>query len=264
MQCKNYPNMIFSKDEVQKKSIPENILGVYYFLNENNDIIYIGKSINIKKRVHQHLANGRKRMLFSFKKVMIKKLHSELEALLYESQEIKKYKPIFNRKLRKIRNSISVSYKQNKYSYPFFYTHKTSSSSLFDFFSKKKALAFIDKITTQFNLCDKLNGLDKVNKACFKYQLNNCNGACVGKESIVDYQKRFDLCLAHLFDLPNDCKIIFTTNKIKTYVKIKKNQVTEFGVKGKSKHIIKYRSYDEFKIVSSFQKKIKSSKFIET
>ena len=28
-------------------------------------------------------------MLFSFKKVMIKKLHSELEALLYESQEIK-------------------------------------------------------------------------------------------------------------------------------------------------------------------------------
>ena len=264
MQCKNYPNMIFSKDEVQKKSIPENILGVYYFLDENNDIIYIGKSINIKKRIHQHLANGRKRMLFSFKKVMIKKLHSELEALLYESQEIKKYKPIFNRKLRKIRNSISVSYKQNKYSYPFFYTHKTSSSSLFDFFSKKKALAFIDKITTQFNLCDKLNGLDKVNKACFKYQLNNCNGACVGKESIVDYQKRFDLCLAHLFDLPNDCKIIFTTNKIKTYVKIKKNQVTEFGVKGKSKHIIKFRSYDEFKIVSSFQKKIKSSKLIET
>ena len=51
--------MIFSKDEVQKKSIPENILGVYYFLNENNDIIYIGKSINIKKRIHQHLVNGR-------------------------------------------------------------------------------------------------------------------------------------------------------------------------------------------------------------
>ena len=55
--------MIFSKDEVQKKSIPENILGVYYFLDENNNILYIGKSINIKKRIHQHLANGRKRLL---------------------------------------------------------------------------------------------------------------------------------------------------------------------------------------------------------
>ena len=43
-----------------------------------------------------------------------------------------------------------------------------------------------------------------------------------------------------------------------------KKIITEFGVKGKSKHIIKYRSYDEFKIVSSFQKKIKSSKLIET
>ncbi len=256
--------MIFSKDEIQKKSIPENILGVYYFLDESNNILYIGKSINIKKRIHQHLKNGRKRMLFSFKNIMIKELNSELEALLFESQEIKKYKPIFNRKLRKIRNSISVSYKQIKNSYPFFYTHKTSSSSLFDFFSKRKALAFIDKVTTQFNLCDKLNGLEKVNKACFKYQLKNCNGACIAKESVVDYQKRFDLCLAHLFDLPNDCKIIFTTNKLKTYVIIRKNQVTEFGVKGKSKHIIKYKSYDEFKIVSSFRKKIKSSKLIKT
>ena len=255
--------MIFSKDEIQKKSIPENILGVYYFLDENNNILYIGKSINIKKRIHQHLANGRKRMLFSFKKVMIKEMYSELEALLFESQEIKKYKPIYNRKLRKIRNSISVSFKQNKYSYPFFYTHKTSSSSLFDFFSKRKALAFIEKITSQFNLCDKLNGLDKVNNACFKYQLNSCNGACVEKESIVDYQKRFDLCLAHLFDLPNNCKIIITTNKLKTYVIIKKNQVTEFGVEGKSKHFIKYKSYDEFKIVSSFRKKIKSSELIK-
>ena len=137
--------MIFSKDEVQKKSIPENILGVYYFLDENNNILYIGKSINIKKRIHQHLANGRKRMLFSFKKVMIKEMYSELEALLFESQEIKKYKPIYNRKLRKIRNSISVSFKQNKYSYPFFYTHKTSSSSLFDFFSKRKSSCFYRK-----------------------------------------------------------------------------------------------------------------------
>ncbi len=255
--------MIFSKDEVQKKSIPENILGVYYFLDENNNILYIGKSINIKKRIHQHLANGRKRMLFSFKKVMIKEMYTELEALLFESQEIKKYKPIYNRKLRKIRNSISVSFKQNKYSYPFFYTHKTSSSSLFDFFSKRKALAFIEKITTQFNLCDKLNGLDKVNNACFKYQLNTCNGACVEKESIIDYQKRFDLCLTHLFDLPNNCKIIITTNKLKTYVIIKKNQVTEFGVQGKSKYFIKYRSYDEFKIVSSFRKKINSSELIK-
>lgn len=256
--------MIFSKEEIQKKLIPENILGVYYFLDENSNVIYIGKSINIKKRINQHLANGRKRMLFSFKKIMIKELHTELESLLFESQEIKKYKPIYNIKLRKTRNSISVSYKQNKYSYPFFYINKSSSSSsVFDFFSKRQALAFIEKITTQFNLCDKLNGLDKVNKTCFKYQLNTCNGACIGKESVVDYQKRFDLCLAYLFDLPNDCKIIFTTNKLKTYVIIRKNQVSEFGVIGKSKYIIKNRSYDEFKIVSSFRKKIKSSELIK-
>ena len=134
---------------------------------------------------------------------------------------------------------------------------------MFDFFSKRKAYAFIDRISTQFNLCDKLNGLDKVNRSCFKYQLNSCNGACVGEESKVDYQKRFNSCLAHLFDLPNNCEIIFTINKLKTFVIIRKNQVTEFGVKGKSKHIVKYKSYDEFKIVSSFRKKINSNELIK-
>tara|TARA_B100001109_G_C18828033_1_gene458029 strand:- start:572 stop:1348 length:777 start_codon:yes stop_codon:yes gene_type:complete len=254
--------MIFTKKEIQEKSIPENILGVYYFLDENNDIIYIGKSIDIKKRINQHLANGRKRMLFSFQKLKIKELHSELEALLFESQEIKHYKPIYNRKLRKISNSISVNFKTNGNSYPIFYVDKTSSLSLFEFLSKRKAYNFIERISTKFNLCDKLNGLDKVNKSCFKYQLKSCNGACVGKESIINYRKRFNKCLSHLFDLPNDCEIIFTINKIKTYVVIKKNQVNEFGVKGKSKHIIKYKSYDEFKIVSSFRKKIKTSELI--
>ena len=82
-------------------------------------------------------------MLFSFKKVMIKELYSELEALLFESQEIKKYKPIFNRKLRKIRNSISVSYKQNKFSYPFFIHIKHHHHHCLIFLVKEKHLPLL-------------------------------------------------------------------------------------------------------------------------
>ena len=67
-------------------------------------IIYIGKSINIKRRLNQHLKNGRKRLISSFVSLKIKKLNTELEALLLESQEIKRYKPIYNRQLRRYKD----------------------------------------------------------------------------------------------------------------------------------------------------------------
>ena len=44
------------------KEIPDNILGIYYFIDSFNNIIYIGKSINIKKRLNQHLKTGKKKI----------------------------------------------------------------------------------------------------------------------------------------------------------------------------------------------------------
>ena len=78
--------MIIKKKQLNKKTIPKNILGIYYFIDSNDKIIYIGKSNNIKKRIEQHLRNGKKRMLSIFDKLKILKLNTEIEALLYESQ----------------------------------------------------------------------------------------------------------------------------------------------------------------------------------
>ena len=47
---------ILSRSDVLKKNIPENILGVYYFLDKKDNILYIGKSIDVKKRIIQHLS----------------------------------------------------------------------------------------------------------------------------------------------------------------------------------------------------------------
>ena len=63
--------MILVKMKFKKSQLPENILGVYYFLDENNDILYIGKSINIKKLIYDHilhLVNIYKKEIFHLKK----------------------------------------------------------------------------------------------------------------------------------------------------------------------------------------------------
>ena len=42
---------MFGRSDVLNNNIPNNLLGVYYFLNQQDDIIYIGKSIDVKKRM---------------------------------------------------------------------------------------------------------------------------------------------------------------------------------------------------------------------
>ena len=247
--------MKFNKNQVLDKQIPDNILGVYYFLDSSNNIIYIGKSINIKKRLDQHLKNGRKRLMSSFINLKIKKLNTELEALLLESQEIKKYKPIFNRQLRRYKKNYSIFKKINSDGYPIYYLDSINQKSLVDFISKKQALNFLQNITNKFNLCEKLNGLDKVNESCFKFQLDVCLGACVKKESINDYQKRFKESLSHIHKFPNNCVLSFKYNKYTTNVTILNNQVVEFGVKGISKYKVYFSSYDEIKIINTYQRK---------
>lgn len=250
--------MRFNKNQVLNNEVPDKILGIYYFKDNLNNIIYIGKSINIKRRLNQHLKNGRKRLISSFVSLKIKKLNTELEALLLESQEIKRYKPIYNRQLRRYKDRYSIFKKINKDGYPIYYLETINSNSLLDFMSKKQAYNFLLKINNKFNLCEKLNGIDKVNKSCFKYQLKICKGACIKNEPVYKYQKRFEDSLSSLYQFPNNCKLFFKYNDFITNVTILNNQVVEFGVRGKSKHKIEFSSYDEIRIINNYMRKFPS------
>ena len=81
------------------QSLPS-VTGVYYMHNEDGDIIYIGKSKNIKNRINQHFvrqAPKSKKIQLEVASVTYEKTGSELLALLKESAEIKHHKPKFNR-----------------------------------------------------------------------------------------------------------------------------------------------------------------------
>jgi len=83
----------------------KNETGIYYFLDNNGKIIYIGKSKSIKNRVNQHLTGSSNKSLkirLELSDVSYENTGSELIALLKENKEIKVHQPKFNRLLKTI------------------------------------------------------------------------------------------------------------------------------------------------------------------
>lgn len=74
--------------------------GVYLFLGENNEILYIGKAKNLKKRVssyfQKNLGDKTSLLISEVKKIKTIKVSSEIESLLLEARLIQKYFPKYN------------------------------------------------------------------------------------------------------------------------------------------------------------------------
>ena len=97
-----------------------NKTGIYYIHNEKGDLIYIGKSKNIKKRVNQHFtATSRKakKMQLEVFAVTFEETGNELIALLKESEEIKINKPAYNRSQKKTIFPFALYAEKNKDGY---------------------------------------------------------------------------------------------------------------------------------------------------
>ncbi|MDB4497577.1 exonuclease domain-containing protein, partial [Flavobacteriaceae bacterium] len=92
--------------------------GVYYFKNEQKEVIYVGKANNIKQRVISHFYDKKKKertMCLEIADISYTETGSELIALLHESAEIKHLYPKFNRAQRKAGEAVGLfSYEDQK------------------------------------------------------------------------------------------------------------------------------------------------------
>ena len=87
-------------DEAVYQNLPESC-GVYYLLDKKGEYLYIGMSVNIKKRIRQHFggkmqSKRRQTFLRDVRDIQYKVLGDESLARLYEDAEIRKYWPEFN------------------------------------------------------------------------------------------------------------------------------------------------------------------------
>ncbi len=169
--------------------------GVYYMHREDGTIIYIGKSKNIKKRLNQHFTNDNrksKRIQEEVVSVSYENTGSELLALLKESEEIKRNKPKYNRALRKTKFDQALYQFKDDNGYINFKVQKADHRkiSITTFSNKQQAKTYMHRWTEEYNLCQKLMGLDNGESNCFNYTIKQCNGACIYNEPAEEYNIR--------------------------------------------------------------------------
>ena len=171
------------------------ITGVYYIHKANGEIIYIGKSKNIKKRINQHFTSPSpkaKKIQLQVATVTYEATGSELVALLKESEEIKRNKPIFNRALRRTVFTHALYSFNDDNGYINLKIDKADGrkNPITTFSNRQSAKSFLFKTVEEYNLCQKLTGLYDTKSNCFNYSIKTCEGACIQEESSEIYNRR--------------------------------------------------------------------------
>lgn len=198
------------------------VTGVYYFHNEKGEIIYIGKSKNIKKRVNQHFtseAAKAKQIQKEVNHISFEPTGNELVALLKENEEIKKNQPRYNRSLK--RNTVlnKQVFTHALYVFPDDKGYLRLKIAKADF-SQEPITTFtnlpqgkriVQNMVETYELCQLLSGLQKnptgVERACFGYGIKKCDGACVGKIPPEEYNERVKK-LIEKFEFPKETLLL--------------------------------------------------------
>lgn len=165
---------------------PEGV-GVYYFLNAASEIIYVGKSINIKKRIFTHLYNSKTRKSIAMKEEVTDfdfvETKSEMIALLKENEEIKKYQPKHNRALKKNLFNYGLVVLENQKGILRFEVVqlKLGVIPVMVFTSKKTAQSKIEFLERTYKLCARENSSTTRSSICLQ-----CLGKCFADHQSVD------------------------------------------------------------------------------
>lgn len=195
------PAMPKSLEPELVKGLPETP-GVYIFEDEAGRPLYVGKSINIKKRVLQHFGRDHAetkefKIAQTVKHIRTHETGGELAALLLESRLVKELQPLYNRQLRRTSKLILAKQGRDEHGY---ITVRLEEAGAIDPEEADKILAVYahrGKAKDSFNqmvklhfLCPKLMGLEKPSGPCFLHQLRKCKGACIGGEQSESYNER--------------------------------------------------------------------------
>lgn len=186
------------------RSLPEKP-GIYQFINEEEQIIYIGKAKNLKKRVSSYFQKSPDNAKLA---ILIRKIRSinhlvvdtESDALLLENNLIKRHMPRYNVLLKDDKTFPWICIKNEPF--PRIFITRTlirDGSRYYGPYASGK---------TWNNLMELIRGLYRIRtchlsltdaqitggkfKVCLEYHLGNCLGPCVGNQSETDYMAQVD------------------------------------------------------------------------
>ena len=179
--------------------------GIYKYYNPGNELIYVGKAKNIRKRVNSYFNKN----LSSYKthelirrtsRIEFAIVSSEQDAFLLENSLIKEFQPIFNINLKDDKTYPFIIIKNEPFPRVFLTRKKVNDGSeyLGPYTSVKKVRELIEFIrqtiplrSCSLNLTDR-NIRQKKFKVCLEYHLGNCKGPCEDLQTREDYQESIE------------------------------------------------------------------------
>ncbi len=163
--------------------------GVYRMLDEKSEVIYVGKAKNLKKRVSSYFSNKdaapkQQAMVARIRSIDVTVTHTEGEALLLESQLIKRYRPRYNITLRDDKSYPSI-YVTTHQEFPKVSFHRGAKSKQGRYFGPypsasavRESLKLLQKIFPVRQCRDSF--FENRSRPCLEYQIERCTGPCVG------------------------------------------------------------------------------------
>jgi len=180
--------------------------GVYRFWGPDGELLYVGKSTQIRNRVRSHFNPSNKtykhdRLYSETHDITTRLTAGDLSASLLELYEIKNRQPLLNKRSRKKKQLVVAKQDADDEGFLFPQLKRVTSVSnsedrkiLGVFRSYKQATEIIETLAREYKLCRRklqISMAGSSDRSCFYYQLGQCQGACVGEEPKSAYNKRF-------------------------------------------------------------------------
>src|SRR5689334_11633154 len=182
-------------------SIPQDP-GIYKYYNSGNELIYVGKAKNIRKRVSSYFIKTittykTHELVQRIARIEFMIVNSEQDAFLLENSLIKQFQPRFNINLKDDKSYPFIVIKNEPFPRVFLTRKKINDGSeyLGPYTSVKKVRELLEFTRQTIPLRNCTLNLTESNikkgkfKVCLEYHLGNCKGPCEGLQSEEDYQE---------------------------------------------------------------------------
>ncbi|MCP1298313.1 excinuclease ABC subunit UvrC [Chryseobacterium sp. S0630] len=190
--------------ELQLKTLPSEP-GVYRYYDKNEQLLYVGKAKNLKKRVlsyfNKNLSGYRiKIMVSKIQRLETTIVNSEYDALLLENNLIKEHQPFYNVMLKDDKTYPWICIKNEDFPRIFLTRNviKDGSEYYGPYAKVRPAKILLDTIKHIYKLrtCNLNLSPSKIAdgkyKVCLEYHIKNCEGPCEDLESKEDYDEKID------------------------------------------------------------------------
>ena len=190
--------------DLQLKTLPSHP-GVYRYYDKNENLLYVGKAKNLKKRVLSYFNKNQpgyrtRIMVAKIFRLETTVVNSEYDALLLENNLIKEHQPFYNVMLKDDKTYPWICIKNEDFPRIFLTRNKIKDGSeYFGPYAKvRPAKVLLDTIkhlykirTCNLNLSPKKIDEGKY-KVCLEYHIKNCEGPCEMLEMKAHYDKKIE------------------------------------------------------------------------